>query len=282
MILVTGATGHIGRSLLDALVQTGELVRVLARDPARVPDHGPLVEVVTGDLDHPDTLTPALVDVDTVFLLSPGPNVQDQDAAMIGAAGQAGVRHVVMVSSLGAELGGIAGGGPHLPGEALLKASGIGWTILHPSEFMTNTIWWAETIKATASIFVPTGEGRVGFIDPADIGAVAAVVLTDQGHDGRTYRLTGPEALRTADIATMIGEVRGGPVAHVDVPAQTFEEGMAQVGMPAGLIAMQVEYCAAIRSGIVDIVTDDVTGLLGRPARGYAVWVTENAELFKG
>jgi len=201
---------------------------------------------------------------------------------MIAAAERAGVQHLVMVSSLGAELGGIAGGGPHLPGEALLKASGLTWTILHPSEFMTNTLWWANTIKATGSIFVPTGDGRVGFIDPADIGAVAATVLTSDGHGGKTYRLTGPEALRTADIAERIGEVRGAPVIHVDVPPEAFEQGMSQAGMPAQLIAMQVEYCAAVHGGIVDIVADDVPELLGRPARDYVSWVTEHAAPFKG
>lgn len=281
MILVTGATGNIGRPVLLALVQAGESVRVLARDPARVEDHGPLVEVVVGDLDQPDTLPPALVGVDKVFLLAPGPNVPAQDAAMIDAAAAAGVRHLVMVSSLGAEVGGVGGGRAHMPGEALLKASTMDWTILHPSEFMTNTLWWAETIRMAGSIFVPTGSGRVGFIDPADIGQVAAAVLLGDGHEGRTYRLTGPESLSTADIAALIGQVRGEPVGHVDVSDEAFEQAMVQAGMPAGLIAMQVEYCAAVRAGRVDIVADGVSELLERPPGSYADWLAENAALFQ-
>lgn len=279
MILLTGATGRIGGAALSALVQTGELVRVLARNPARLAGEE-RVEAVAGDLDDPATLPPAMEGVDRMLMLAPGPDIAAQDAAMIAAAQQAGLGQVVMVSSLGAELGGIAGGGPHLPGEALLKESGLGWTILHPSEFMTNTIWWAETIRPTGSVFLPTGTGRVGFIDPADIGEVAAAVLTGDGHVGRTYRLTGPEALTTAEVAALIGQARGEPVTHVDVPPEAMAEGMTQAGMPPPLIDMMVTYYGAVKEGRVDIVTDDVPRLLARPARSFADWVAGNAAVF--
>jgi uncharacterized protein YbjT (DUF2867 family) len=280
MILLTGATGRIGGVALSALVQAGESVRVLARNPARLADAGPLVEAVAGDLDDPATLTPAMEGADRMLMLAPGPDIAAQDAAMIAAAQQAGLRQVVMVSSLGAELGGIAGGGPHLPGEALLKESGLGWTILHPTEFMTNTIWWAETIRPTGSVFLPTGTGRVGFIDPADIGEVAAAVLTGDGHNGQIYRLTGPEALTTADVAALIGQSRGEPVTHVDVTPEAMAEGMTQAGMPPPLIDMMVTYYGAVKEGRVDVVTDDVPRLLGRPARSFAHWLAGNAAVF--
>jgi len=281
MILLTGATGRIGAPALNALVQAGERVRVLARNPARLADEGPLVEAVTGDLDDPASLPPALEGVDRMMMLAPGPDVPAQDAAMIAAAQRAGLRQVVMISSLGAELGGIAGGGPHLPGEALLKDSGLGWTILHPSEFMSNTIWWADTIKPTGSVFLPTGAGRVGFIDPADVGEVAAAVLAGTGHDGQIYRLTGPEALTTAEVAERIGQARGEPVQHVDVPPQALAESMTRFGMPPPMIDMMVTYYAAVKEGRVDIVTDDVPRLLGRPARSFTDWVAGNAAIFR-
>lgn len=279
-ILVTGGTGHIGSSLLDELAGSAAAVRVLTRTPAKLDDRRDRFEIVAGDLDEPATFGSALEGVNRVFLLSAGPDVEAQDAAVIDASVQAGVSHLVMLSSLGAELGGIAGGGPHMPGEALLRESGLGWTLLHPSEFMTNTIWWRDTIESAGSIFVPTGSGRIGFVDPADIGAVAAHVLTTDGHDGQTYRLTGPQALTTADIAAAIADVVQRPVQHVDVPKQSFRAGMEGAGLPAFLIEMQVEYCAAVKAGTVDIVSPDIPRLLGRPATDYRAWLQAHAAAF--
>ncbi len=280
-ILVTGGTGHIGRPLLDQLAAAGVSARVLARNPARLGDLQDRFDIVAGDLDQPATIGPAMEGVDRVFLLSPGPDVPAQDAAVIAAAVQAGVEQVVMVSSLGAELGGIGGGRPHLPGEALLRESGLRWTLLHPSEFMTNTAWWRDTILGAGSVFVPTGTGRVGFIDPTDIGAVGAHVLTTDGHHGQTYRLTGPETLTTADVAAQLSEVLGVAVRHVDLPEEAFRAGMVQAGLPSFLVEMQVEYCAAIRAGVVDIVSPDVPRLLGRPANDFRSWARANAEAFR-
>lgn len=280
VIAVTGGTGNIGRHLLDELARTDADVRVLARDPSRLSEFQDRFDIVAADLDEPATLGPALDGVDRLFVLAPGPDVAAQDAALIKAAVEAGVRHLVMVSSLGAELGGIAGGRPHLPGEALLQESGLDWTLLHPSEFMTNTVWWRDTILGAGSIFVPTGSGRVGFVDPADIGAVAAHVLTTEGHSGQIYRVTGPAALSTADVAAVLSEVLDRPVAHVDVPAEAFQAGMQQAGLPPFLIDMQVEYCAAVRDGIVDIVSPDVPNLLGRPATDFRTWAQAHAHVF--
>jgi uncharacterized protein YbjT (DUF2867 family) len=279
MILLTGATGNIGRHLTDELADLGVPVRALVRDPAKLADrHG--LEVVAGDLDRPETLRPALAGVSRVFLLAPGLDVPAQDAAVIGAAVEAGVRHVVMVSSLGAELGGIGGGRPHQPGEALLRGSGLSWTLLRPSEYMSNTLWWRDGITSAGAIFAPTGSGRVGFVDPADIAAVAARALTGEGHEGAIYRLTGPEPLTTAEIADHLGAVLDRTVRHVDVDDGGFRSGLARAGFPAPLIEMQSEYCAAVKAGTVDIVTDDVPRLLGRPARDYRTWAMANAAAF--
>jgi len=253
----------------------------MVRDSARFAAPGGAVEVVQADLDQPTTLEPAFRGVRKLFLLSPGPDVPAQDAALLQAAQRARLDHVVMVSSLGAELGGIAGGRSHMPGEQLLQESGVPWTILHPSEFMSNTLWWAEAIRAQGAIFVPTGTGRVGFIDPADIAAVAAHVLTSANHAGRTYRLTGPETLSTADIAERISAVCGKPIRHVDIPESAFRDGMQAAGLPPPMIAMQLEYCAAVKEGRVDILARDVEELLGRPPRGYTAWVQDHGAAFR-
>ncbi|MDQ6740141.1 MAG: SDR family oxidoreductase [Actinomycetota bacterium] len=280
VILVTAPTGHIGQHVVRQLAEWGQPTRVLVRDPARYEAPGRTVEVVQGDLDQPATLEPAFRGVSKLFLLSPGPDVPAQDAALVQAAQRARLDHVVMLSSLGAELGGIAGGRPHMPGERLLQESGVPWTILHPSEFMSNTLWWTGSIQAQGAIFAPTGTGRVGFIDPADIAAVAAHVLTTPNHEGRTYRLTGPEALSTADIAERISAVSGKPSRHVDIPEVAFREGMQAAGLPPPMIEMQVEYCAAVKEGRVAILTHDVEELLGRPPRDYATWVQDYRAAF--
>lgn len=279
-ILVTGATGNIGKHLARQLAGMGQRTRVLVRDPSRFEANGAALEIVQGDLNQPDTLEPAFRGVVKLFLLAPGPDVPAQDAALVQAAQRGHLNHVVMLSSLGAELGGIAGGRPHMPGEQLLRDSGVPWTILHPSEFMTNTLWWAESIRSKGAIFVPTGTGRIGFIDPADIAAVAAQVLTSLGHEGKTYRLTGPEALSTADIAEHLSTIVGKPIRHIDVPEAAFREGMQTAGLPSPLIEMQMEYCAAVKEGRVDIVTNDIEHLLGRLPRSYAAWAQDHIRSF--
>jgi uncharacterized protein YbjT (DUF2867 family) len=281
MIIVSGATGSIGSHLVRLLAAARVPVRALVRDPARLPSPGPTVDVVVADLDRPDTLRAATAGGERLFLLSPGPDVPAQDRAQIEAARAAGIRHVVMVSSLGAELGGIAGGGPHLAGEALLRESGLAWTILHPSEFMSNTLWWRPTIEAAGAIFAPSGTGRVGFIDPADIAEVAAAALCGDGHESVVHRLTGPAALTTADIAAAIAESIGRPVRHVDIPDQAFRAASLQAGVPAPVVEMLSIYYEAVRAGRVDVVTDDVTRLLGRPATSYADWLARNAASFR-
>ncbi len=215
-----------------------------------------------------------------LFLLAPGPDVPAQDAVLVQSARRAHLNHVVMLSSLGAELGGIGDGRPHMPGEQLLRDAGIPWTILHPNEFMTNTLWWAESIRAQGAIFVLTGMGKVGYIDPADIAAVAAQVLTSSGHEGKTYRLTGPEALSTAAIAEHLSAVVGKPIRHIDVPEADFREGMQAAGLPSPLIEMQIEYCAAVKEGGADIVTNDIEQLLGRSPHSYAAWAQDHIRAF--
>lgn len=280
MIVVTGPNGHIGRPLLGQLAEAGAPARALSRNPARVDDHGGRVEVVRADLDQPDTLAAALDGATRLLMLSPGPNVPAQDAALIDAAVRAGVSHVVMVSSLGVDLGGIAGGGPHIPGEARLRESGLAWTLLRPSEFMTNALNWRGMISSAGALLLPTGDGRVGFIDPVDIAAVAARALTEDGHAGRIHRLTGPAALTLAEVAAALGEALGIELGHVDVTDAAFRDGSQRAGLPPPVIEMMSEYYAAVREGRVDVVTGEVEAIVGRPPRSFAAWARDSAALF--
>lgn len=268
MIAVTGPTGSIGRQLIALLDAEDAPVRLLVRDPRRT-GRG---DAVAADLDDPASLDGAWAGADRLFLLSPGPDTPAQDAAAIAAAGRAGVEHVVLLSSLGVDVGGVGGGRPHLPGEEALKASGLGWTILRPSEFMTNTLGFLPELHAAGTVSVPSGTGRVGFVAPADIAAVACAALTQPRHQERVYRPTGPAALSIADVAGVLGEVAGVPARHVDMSTEAFRAAAGAAGKPAPMIELLTEYYEAVAAGRMGLVSTDVQTVTGRPATSFADW----------
>lgn len=275
-IALTAATGNIGRHLTKLLTGTGTKTRLLVRDRSTSPaaDDGD-VQTRSVDLDDAASLDAALAQVDRLFLLSPGPDTPAQDAAAIEAAVRNGVDHIVLLSSLGIEAGGIGGGRPHAPGEKVLKDSGLSYTILRPSEFMTNTLGWLPEITSQGTISVPTGHGRVALIDPADIAAVAFAALTQPGHAGRTYRLTGPESLSTADMAARISQVIGKPVTHHDSSVEQYRQAATHQGLPPLMVDTLAEYYPALADGAMDILTTDVEQVTGRPATTYLAWFTQ-------
>lgn len=276
-IALTAATGNVGRHLAALLLDAGVPARLLVRDTSDTARTGDLVDTRAVDLDNAASLDSALAGVTRLFLLSPGPDVPAQDAGAIAAARRSGVDHVVLLSSLGIEAGGIGGGRPHAPGEQVLRESGLSHTILRPSEFMTNTLGWLTEINARGTISVPTGTGRVALIDPADIAAVAYAALTGTGHAGRTYRLTGPESLSTADIAERISRVLRKPVTHRNVTVDEFREAGRDNGMPPMMLDTLAEYYPALAAGAMDITTTDVEEVTGRPATTYVDWFAASA-----
>ena len=182
MIAITAAGGNVGRHLAGMLGTAGTPARLLVRERANTGTFGGTLEAVEADLDRPEALDAALAGITQLFLLSPGPNTPAQDAAAIAAAQRAGVQHIVLLSSLGVEVGGVGGGRPHAPGERLLTDSGLGWTILRPSEFMSNTRGWLPEIAARGTVSVPSGDGNaygvasvflVGSLVGGDVRAVA-------------------------------------------------------------------------------------------------------------
>ncbi|GAC1533458.1 MAG: SDR family oxidoreductase [Herpetosiphon sp.] len=276
MIAITGANGNIGRHLTQALGTAGIPARLLMRQQSRTATSDGRLEVAVADLDRPETLDMALAGITQLFLVSPGPNTPAQDAGAIAAAQRAGVHHIVLLSSLGVELGGIGGGKAHAPGEDILARSGLDWTILRPSEFMTNTLGWLPEVTARGTISAPTGNGRVGFIDPADIAAVAFAALTVSGHVGKTYRLTGPETLSTADVATRFGAMIGRSVQHIDVSDSDFRTSAHAAHMPEMMIDILGEYYGGVKEGRMDILTSDVEQIVGRRPDTFADWARTN------
>lgn len=271
MIVVTGATGNVGRELVGALAAAGEKVTAVSRQPARQPEG---VEHRQADLSEPAGLRGAFDGADALFLLVAGENPQ----AILDAAKAGGVRRVVLLSSQG------AGTRPEIyrhpvAFEDAVHRSGLDWTVLRPGGFDSNAFAWAESIRAERTAAAPFGEVGLPSIDPADIAEVAAVVLREPGHAGRTFELTGPALITPRERVRAIGDALGEPVRFVE---QTREEARAQMSrvMPEpvvdGTLAILGTPSAAERQ-----VSPDVERLLGRPARSFADWAARNVAAFR-
>jgi uncharacterized protein YbjT (DUF2867 family) len=281
MLLVTGATGNIGRALVHELAARDAKLRVLVRDPARAADLPTSAERVVADLDRPATLAPAFAGVDRVFLLTPGIGIAHTTHA-VAAAQDAGVTHIVHLSStnvLGDPMP--AMGRWHHDREEIIRASGIPATFLRPGGFMTNALDWTATIR-DGYVVDPVGPGRFAPIDPADIAAVAAAVLTQPGHEGRAYALTGSEILTVADQVQTLAEVTGLPI-EVRAPASPAEAVRSRfpAGAPQALADAITEGFLLMREDTAGFRTDTVSRLLGRPPGTFRDWCARNADAFR-
>jgi uncharacterized protein YbjT (DUF2867 family) len=234
MILVTGGTGNSGGEIVSQLASTGSPFRALVRNPTKAAVLRLTgVEVVLGDLSDPETLRPALAGIDQVFLLSaPALNQVELESNMVDAAKKAGVQHIVKFSAMTAD--------PNSPSlfprwhgqvEQKILASGIAWTFLRPTFFMQNLLGLADMVKA-GTIYQPAADSKAGFVDTADIAAVAVEALTEPGHEGQAYDITGPELLSYHDIARIFSEVTGKPVTYQDIPPAAAKQAMMGMGMP--------------------------------------------------
>jgi uncharacterized protein YbjT (DUF2867 family) len=276
MILVTGATGNIGSALVRELHACGAgPLRGLTRDAARAtfPDG---VEAVEGDFGVPESWERALDGVRSLFLVSRlGP-----DAQLIEAARLAGVEHVVLVSSITVQthphLGPAA---ENLAVERLLKDSGMAWTILRPTQFASNALMWSASIRAGETVRAPYAETGLPTIHPADIASVARVALTEPGHQGRTYALTGPAPVTARQQAEAIAAVLGRDVPFVEIGRQEAHARMAAVFGDEGADAVLDVIGGDVNDELLR-VRDAVSRVTGSPARPFRQWAAENADLF--
>nr|WSY52713.1 NAD(P)H-binding protein [Streptomyces sp. NBC_00886] len=286
MILVTGATGNIGSALTHELDAKGETLRLLVRDPARSTGLPGRAELAVGDLGDPTTLTPAFTGVDQLFLLTQGIGTAYTTAA-VTAARAAGVAHIVHLSSAHVLLDPIpAMGRWHHEREEIIRASGIPATFLRPGGFMTNALDWLPTIHEGGYVLDPVGPGRYAPIDPADIAAVAALVLTGHaadGEDSEEYVLTGDETFTVAEQVRVISETIGRPI---EVRATTTPDEVVRFrfpnGAPPALADAVTEGFALLRADTVGFRTDTVRRLLGRRPRTFAGWCARHADAFRG
>ena len=279
MILITGATGTVGRELTQQLLEAGQAMRVLTRDAGKVSALEGRAEIAVGDLDSPETLRAALAGIERVFLVTA--NTQ-QDVNVLQAAKAARVRHIVKLSTLEAvDPVMIEHVKWHREREELIRASGLAWTFLRPTMFMSTALDWAKTIRQEGTIYFPGGEGKVPAIDPWDIAAVAAVALTEPGHEGQAYALTGPMALGFGEMAEVFTRVLGRQVRYVDMPEKEAGEGMRKAGLPDYVVAGLLGTFAAVRLGRLSACTEDVKKVTGRPPRTFETWCRDHLNVFQ-
>lgn len=269
-VLVTGATGNIGRQVVTQLFTNGDRqVRALVRDPAtaRLP---PEVELVRGDLGEPDTLTDALDGVDGVFLIWP-----HRSAAALPAVLDLIRARVVFLAS-----GAVLDLDPDGQRELLARTS-TDWTFLRPATFAVNTRWWARQIRTGDVVRGSHGELAMPLIHERDIAAVAVRALTEPGHCGASYALTGPELLGQAEQVRLIGEAIGRPLHWQELPRQDAAEQLIADGVPAGFVDVLLDTYAVMAGQPPLAVTNTVERVTGAPATTFRQWAIQHADDFR-
>lgn len=284
MILVSGATGTNGSALVEELASRGVQVCAMVRTPEKtgaVEREG--VEAVVADFGEPETLDAALEGVERAFLVTPpDPREPEWERNFVDAAKRADVRHVVKLSVLGAsEEAPVRFGRVHAESEHYLENSGLDYTILRPTGFMQNTFSYAGSISSEGRFYAPLADAKIAWIDVRDIAAVAAEALTGEGHEGKAYDLTGPEALSNRELAQKFSEAFGKPVEHVEVSYEGAREAMVGAGLPEwltdGLIELNREvyepgYAAQTANGVEEVT--------GRKPRSFDEFARDHRAAF--
>lgn len=283
-ILVTGATGTVGREVVRQLAHSSARVRAGARhfsyDVAGVRN----VPYVVFDFDRPHTLDPALADVDRVFFLTPlDERMEERSSVFLEKARASGVRHIVRLSAMGADFEPpIRLGEAHRAVERHIEASGLAYTTLRPNSFMQNYLtYFGETIRRYNAFYLPQGEGRVSLIDVRDIAAVAVCALLGTEHEGKTYELTGAEALSNDDVATVLSNTCGRRIHYVDVAEEEARKALEDQGMSRWLMELIIELYRISRHGRAARISPAVQAVLHRAPISFTAFAADHVEYFQ-
>ncbi|MEU2134027.1 SDR family oxidoreductase [Streptomyces sp. NPDC018352] len=278
MILVTGATGTIGREVIRR-IPADLAVRIMARHPERVTGASAAAEIVYGDFSDPASLVGVLRGVRTVFLVTnPG---GDDDEGFIRAARSAGVRQVVKLSAAA-----VADSRAEdlitrwqRRNEDLLRGSGMEWTLLRPRAFMSNALSWAGSIRSDGVVRALYGASANACVDPRDVAEVAVRALTEDGHAGRAHTLTGPEAISAAEQTARLAELLCRPLRFEELGP---EQARAALGAryPADIVEALLESAERGGAGAKADVDGTVARLLGRPAGTFRGWAADHLRAF--
>jgi uncharacterized protein YbjT (DUF2867 family) len=286
MILVTGATGLNGTALVRKLSAKGVPLRALVRNAAKAAEIAalPNVEIAIADMAKPETLPAALAGVDRAMLNSSAdPAMVEVQSNFIAAAAKAGVRHVVKLSGIMPELDSpFRFARMHGEIEKRLEASGMAFTHLRAGEFMPSYFRQVPMILAKGALFLPMENQRIASIDIGDLAEIAALVLTNPGHEGKIYPLTGPEALTMTEVAERLSAATGKTIKYINVSPEDVRKAQLAAGVPAYIADALAELFAERRKGKESQVWPIAQTLLGRRPTSFAEFAARNAAIFRG
>jgi uncharacterized protein YbjT (DUF2867 family) len=280
-VLVTGATGTIGRNVAKRLSERGVSVRAAVRDQAKARKELADLALTPFDFEDEKTFSGALEGVEKVFLLPPLlPNQLEVMNRFVDAAKRAGVRHIVKLSAIGVD----DATQPtavkwHSANEQHIRESGVAFTFLRPNSFMQNFVTYFP--PRNGAIYLPWGNGTASFVDTRDIASVAAKVLTSEGHGGRIYTLTGPARLGIAELAIILSQVTGREFKYVDLPEAAARDGMLQAGVPQWQVELVMELHAINKQNRWSAVTSDIEKVTGTPPTHFAQFARDHADKFR-
>jgi uncharacterized protein YbjT (DUF2867 family) len=284
MILITGASGNAGGAVLREVLKSGSGVRAMYRSKEEAAKAAKGATAVIADFADKQSLRGALEGVDAVYLVcSPVRELVELESNMIDACREAGVKHVVLNSALGA--GDFPKSFPswHRKVEDKLKASGMNYTMLRPNSFMQNLIaYFAPSIRAQGAFYQSTGDAKVSHIDLRDIAAAAAAILRSPSqHAGKIYELNGPEALSYAEVAEKISKATGRKVQYVEIPPDAQRKALLDMGMPDFLVTALLELQEYYASGKASKVDGTLESLIHRAPIKMDAFLTEDADQFR-
>jgi len=283
MVLVTGASGTVGKEVLKQVAKSGVKHRAMFRSPEDAKNAPAGSETVIADFAKKETLPAALCGAESVYLVcSPVPDLVQLESNLVAACAEAGVKHVVLNSALGAGDYGKSFPSWHRQVEDKLRGTRLSWTILRPNSFHQNTVtYYAPTIRREGAFYSSLGDSRMSYVDVRDVAGAAAVTLQGAEHAGKIYELNGPEALTCSEIAAKIAKHSGRVVRYVDIPMVVQRKSMLEMGMPDWQAAALVELQQYYVSGQGGEVDSTLKNLIGRPPITMDEFLLENAGRFR-
>jgi uncharacterized protein YbjT (DUF2867 family) len=279
MILLTGATGTVGREVARRL-PAGSAVRIMARDPRQVPALAGSVQVVRGDYEDGYSLARALLGVRSAFLVTTS-LVGDHDARFLSAARSAGVRHVVKLSAAAVEDGGAQDRITRWQreNERALRECGMQWTVLRPRSFMSNTLAWAASVRTEQVVRALYGSSANAVVDPRDVAEVAVRVLTCPGHEGRAHTLTGPQALTAVQQTAQLAALLGRPLTFEELDRRQARAAL-RTRYPDSVVEALLQSAERQQAGAKSQVNDTVREVTGTAARSFRQWAQDHLASF--
>jgi len=278
--LITGATGEVGSRVVRQLLERHIRPRVLVRSEEKARslfEDG--VDVCVGDLAAPDSMRGAIRAADTVFLVNVGPAIPERDEAAAMICKEVGVRKIVKLSSLDVEHG-LAIGAWHEKGEAAIRTTGIPFTFVRPTGFMSNLLAWADSIRTEGIVRSSTADGRRPFIHSEDIASVCVAALLNDDYAGEALPISGPESLTFGDVTAIISEAIGRPLSYRVITDEEARERYSRISGSQEETEAHLALWRAIREGRLAATTDRVERILGRKPIALRRWTSENVRSF--